>query len=48
MYEDKKDLMKSLPRQQDMCRECHVQAAINAPLFSNGCLSIFNMEFCCS
>ena len=31
MYEDKKDLRKSLPRQQDMCRERHVQAAINAP-----------------
>ena len=31
MYEDKKDLKKSSPRQQDMCRERHVQAAINAP-----------------
>ena len=31
MYEDKKDLRKSLPRHEDTCRERHVQAAINAP-----------------
>ena len=32
MYEDETDLKKSLPRQQDMHRESHVQAAINAPM----------------
>ena len=31
MYEDRIGLEKCLPRQQDKCRERHVQAAINAP-----------------
>ena len=30
MFEDKKNLEKCSPRQQDMCREHHVHASINA------------------
>ena len=30
-YENRIGLEKCLPRQQDKCRERHVQAAINAP-----------------
>ena len=30
-YENKIGLEKCLPRQQDKCRERHVEAAINAP-----------------
>ena len=33
VYGDRIGLEKSLPRQQDKCRERHVQAAINAPLY---------------
>ena len=33
MYEDIIGSEKCLPRQQDKCRERHVQAAINAPLY---------------
>ena len=34
MYEDRIGLEKCLPRQQNKCRERHVQAAINAPQYS--------------